>query len=138
MWGNIRRGGAIGLLIISLALTGCTERVSERCSGRGGEHSCTVTYKSSDGKWYTTLDSNRTHSQAVVSGTFTIESGSGTLLLEGADYWHEYELSPEEPVVIEDLPLELKGDGKGTWIYLEIVADPQIEGLTAEYEWTTS
>ena len=136
----MRRGvwaGTAAVLFAALALTGCTEMVSERCRGSDSEHSCTVSYKRSDGKWSTKLDSNVTHTTATVNGTFTIDSGSGTLLIRGADGEFEYPLSPEEPVVVDGIELELQGRTGESWLYLEVVADPEIEGFSAEYDWST-
>ncbi|MGY5766581.1 hypothetical protein ACXET9_15445 [Brachybacterium sp. DNPG3] len=129
---------AAALLLGSLVLSGCTERVSERCSGSNGEHSCTFTYKTSDGQWSTRLEGGSTSTEAVIDGTITVESGSGTVLLGGADESFEYPISADEPVVIEDLALAMNGKRSESWIYFEVTADPQIDGLTAEITYRTS
>lgn len=65
------------------------------CRGSDGEHSCTVTYASSDGTWSTWLEGRSDSTEAVVGGTITIESGSGTVILEGAGEYYSYPISPE-------------------------------------------
>lgn len=130
--------GIITLLLGALLLSSCTEHVKEHCSGKDGTTSCTVTFETSDGQWSTQLEGDDWDESARFSGTFTIESGSGTLLIEGADSSQEYPLSPEEPVVVEDLPLALKRDDEDTWIYLKVTSDPQIDGFSAQYEFTPS
>lgn len=132
------RTGIITLLLGTLLLSSCTEHVKEHCSGKDGTTTCTVTFETSDGQWSTQLEGDDWDESARFSGTFTIESGSGTLLIEGADSSQEYPLTPEEPVVVEDLPLALKRDDDDTWIYLKVTSDPQIDGFSAQYEFTPS
>ena len=129
--------GAAALLLGSLVLGGCTERVSERCSGSDGEYSCTLSYATSDGQWSTELDGSSTSTEAVLSGTITVESGSGTVYVAGADSSYEYPVSAEEPVVIEDLSLAMIEEDSDTWIYLKVTADPQIAGFSAELTYRT-
>lgn len=121
------------LLLGSLLLSGCTEHVRESCSGSGGEVSCTVSYKTSDGRWDTELDADEYSTEMTISGTFTIESGSGTLILEGDDASQEYPISAEEPVVVEDLTLPVVEFDHETWVNLRVIADPQIDGFSGEY-----
>lgn len=130
--------GIITLLLGTLLLSNCTEHVKEHCSGKDGTTSCTVTFETSDGQWSTQLEGDDWDENARFSGTFTIESGSGTLLIEGADSSQEYPLTPEEPVAVEDLPLALKRDDEDTWIYLKVTSDPRIDGFSAQYEFTPS
>lgn len=134
MRGTLTRGGAAVLLLGSLVLSGCTEHVKERCSGSGGEMSCTITYKTSDGQWGTDLEGKRYDSTLTLNGTFTVESGSGTLRIQGDDETYEYPLSAEEPVVIEDLTLTMirRGDDE-TLVGLATLADPQLDGFSAQY-----
>jgi len=77
------RRAALGLLITGLALTGCTKARSKRCVSVWGDHSCTFKYKSWDDLWYERLESSYSDAQAVVNGTVTVESGSGTMRIEG-------------------------------------------------------
>ena len=135
-----RAAGVALLLTAALLLSGCTKNVSERCSGRNYESTCTVTFGESDGKWSTSLDGGTGHSTIVINGTFTIESGSGTLALRGAESGMEYTLSPEQPVVVEDLRLELieGAGGSDSRAVLETTTDGTIEGFSAEYTFVTS
>lgn len=122
------------LLLGSLVLSGCTEHVKERCGGSGGEITCTITYKTSDGQWGTDLEGKRYDSTLTLNGTFTVESGSGTLRVEGADETYEYPISAEEPVVIEDLTLTMIHRGSDeTLVGLTTLADPQLDGFSAEF-----
>lgn len=133
-----RAGVACLLLSVTQMLGGCTERVSERCSGSHNEMACTATFKKSDGKWSTTLDGGHDHTAIVISGTFSIEGGSGTLTLWGSDKSMEYQLSAEEPVVVEDLSLGLISSSKGeTHAVLETVSEEPLEGFSAEYSFVT-
>lgn len=134
MRGTFTRGGAAVLLLGSLVLSGCTERVKERCSGSGGEMSCTITYETSDGQWSTDLEGKRYENTLTLNGTFTVESGSGTLRIQGDDETYEYPLSAEEPVVIEDLTLTMIRRGSDeTLVGLATLADPQLDGFSAEF-----
>ena len=133
MRGTVTRGGAAMLLLGSLVLTGCTEHVKKRCSGSGGEVSCTVSYKTSDGRWDTELDADEYSDEMTISGTFTVESGSGTLILEGDDASQEFPISAEEPVVVEGLTLPVIERDDETWVNLRVIADPQIDGFSGEY-----
>lgn len=103
--------GAFAML--TLSLSGCTKGVNESCSGADFESTCTVTYEKSEGQWSTDLDGERTHSRLVLDGTFSVDSGSGTLVVEAGDRTVEYPISAEEPVEIVDLDVELisKKDG---------------------------
>lgn len=133
-----RAGVACLLLSVTLLLGGCTERVSERCSGSNHEMACTATFKKSDGKWSTALEGGHDHSTIVINGTFSIEGGSGTLTLWGSDMSMEYQLSPEELVVVEDLELELMTSPKNeTRATLETVSEQPLEGFSAEYTYVT-
>ncbi|MCW1804348.1 hypothetical protein [Brachybacterium squillarum] len=40
--------------------------------------------------------------------------------------------------MVEDLPLALKRDDEDTWIYLKVTSDPQIDGFSAQYDFTPS
>ena len=149
-----RLGWAGVAAALALTMTGCTAGVRERCSGaiprrerlaqRVADHemSCTVTYKKSDSQWSTDLEGDRTHSTAVINGTFTVDSGSGTLILEGADETVEHPISAEEPVEITDLTLAMTskrdGDERISAVVLRTTTDDVIEGFSAEYTYTTS
>lgn len=137
-----RLGWAGVAAALVLTMTGCTEGVRERCSGADHEMSCTVTYKKSDSQWSTDLEGDRTHSTAVINGTFTVDSGSGTLILEGADETVEHPISAEEPVEITDLTLAMTskrdGDERISAVVLRTTTDDVIEGFSAEYTYTTS
>lgn len=136
-----RAGIACILLSATLLLGGCNKFVSEKCSGSGYESTCTATVGSSDGQWSTDLEGGDYHTTIVISGTFTIESGSGSLTLYGEDEGMEYELRPGEPVVVEDLTLELierPGSSNETYAVLQTNADEPIEDFSAEYTFSTS
>ena len=142
MIGNRQRAGiACILLTATLLLGGCNKFVSEKCSGSDHESTCTASVGESDGQWSTELEGGTHHTTIVISGTFTIESGSGTLTLKGEDESMEYELSPDEPVVVEDLTLTLmekNGTNGETRAILETNAEDPIEGFSAEYTFATS
>lgn len=135
------RAAWIGVLLsMTLLLGGCTKHVSERCSGSNNNNSCSASFKESDGKWTTDLEGGAGHSTIVINGTFSIESGSGTLTLWGSDMSMEYDLVPGEPVVVEDLTLELievSGSGNETRAILETNTDEALEGFSAEYTFST-
>lgn len=133
---NRTRAGSAGILLaLPLLLGGCTENVRESCSGANHENSCTASLKRSDGQWSTDLEGGSWDSTIVINGTFTIESGSGTLVLKGSDTSQSYELSADEPVVVTDLTLELI-DGSGVdddpSATLKMLADPTLEGFSAD------
>lgn len=136
-----RAGIACVLLASTLLLGGCNKFVSESCSGARYESTCTATVGESDGQWSTDLEGGDRHTTIVISGTFTIESGSGTLTLYGEDGSMEYPLSPDEPVVVEDLTLTLieeNGSGNETHAVLQTNAEEPIEDFSAEYTFSTS
>ncbi|MBB5832560.1 hypothetical protein [Brachybacterium aquaticum] len=102
------RAGVAGLLLAPmLLLSACTEGSYNRCSGAHHEMSCAAGFSKSTSQWSEKLTGDHWHTQIVVSGTFTVEAGSGTLTLSGADGEVEYPLSPEAPVAISDLALDL-------------------------------
>ena len=111
-------------------------------NGSDYESTCTASVGASDGQWSTDLEGGGGHRTIVISGTFTIESGSGTLTLHGADdQGMEYELRPGEPVVVEDLALPLlerQGNSNETYTVLQTNAEEPIEGFSAEYTFATS
>ncbi|MGO1599405.1 MAG: hypothetical protein ACTHX0_07185 [Brachybacterium sp.] len=138
-----RAGIACLLLTSTFLLGGCTKFVKESCSGSDHTQECTASFGESDGKWSTEREANHWHSTVEISGTFTIESGSGTLTLLGEDTSETYELSPEEPVVIEDLTLPLKApysnDGENDpFFILRTETDSTITDFAADYTFTTS
>lgn len=115
--------------------------LKERCGGSNNEMTCSVSYKKSDETWRGSLDGGSGHRTIVINGTFTIESGSGTLNIRGADGGMEYPLSPEQPVVVENLTLELyerAGQGNDTLAVMETAPDGTIEGFSAEYTFVTT
>ena len=69
-------------------------------------------------------------------------SGSGTLILEGADETVEHPISAAEPVEITDLTLAMTskrdGDERISAVVLRTTTDDVIEGFSAEYTYTTS
>ena len=71
--------------------------------------------------------------EMTISGTFTVESGSGTLILEGDDASQEFPITSEEPVVVEGLTLPVIERDDETWVNLRVIADPQIDGFSGEY-----
>ena len=137
-----RAGIACVLLASTLLLGGCNKFVSEKCSGSDYESTCTASVGASDGQWSTDLEGGGGHTAIVISGTFTIESGSGTLTFYGADdQGMEYELRPGEPVVVEDLALPLlerQGNSNETYAVLQTTAEEPIEDFSAEYTFATS
>ena len=141
---NRTRAGVVCLLLsVTLMLGGCTKFVKESCSGSDSTQECTATFGESDGKWSTEREANHWHSTVEISGTFTIESGSGTLTLVGEDTSETYELSPEEPVVIEGLTMPLKepytNEGENDpFFILRTETDSTITDFSADYTFTTS
>ena len=136
-----RRAAAALLLIGTLLLSGCTEKVSQRCSGSDFTVTCTVTYEKSEGQWSTDLEGERRHTEVTISGTFTVTSGSGTLEIEHADGVEEFPLSADEPVEISDLTLPLieprDADDEDTRVVLYTRTDGTFDRFSAEYTFET-
>ena len=139
---NRKRAGIACLLLTStLLLGGCNKFVSESCSGSNHEMSCSASVGESDGQWSTELEGGEGHSTIVISGTFSIAAGSGTLTLYGDDdEGMEYELRPGEPVVVENLTLPLiqrPGSENETYAMLRTDSIEPIEDFSAEYTFVT-
>lgn len=71
--------------------------------------------------------------QVTFSGTFTVEPGSGTVTISGAEYRNEYAITAEEPLTIEDLSLAIGERERKRLISVEVTADPEIEGFPGEH-----
>ena len=138
---NRKRAGIACLLLVStLMLGGCNKFVSEKCSGSDHEMTCSASVGESDGQWSTELEGGEGHSTIVISGTFSIAAGSGTLTLYGDDEGMEYELRPGEPVVVENLTLPLiqrPGSENETYAMLRTDSIEPIEDFSAEYTFVT-
>lgn len=129
------------LAVTALVLGGCTKGVSERCSGRMSENTCSVAFDSSDGTWRTSLEGGELQTEVTINGTFTIESGSGTLTFWGPEESMQYELSAEHPVEVVDLTMTMyrseEGDRGDTSVTLETVAEGTLDGFSGEYSFVT-
>lgn len=131
---------AVLVIVLAVLLTGCEKGSSAHCRGVD-PHECTFTVDSTDEGFQRSLEANRTHTEMTLSATVSIESGSGTVYVEGADDTPiEYPITADTPVTITDLVVPLK-EGRtnqdDNYALFGIASDGELEGFHAEVTFTT-
>lgn len=94
--------------------------------------------------WSTRLEVKRTHTQMTISGTVSLESGSGVVYIEGRDgQTVEFPVSAEAPAEFQDVAVTLyeqrtPSKKSDAYAVLGVAGDGPLQGISADVSFTSA